>query len=257
MADQPSSAEDVVVICPALDEEATIDGVVRTALKSPRVRAVWVVDNNSSDATADRAVMAGAHVVRCETIGKSEAVRTGLHEVKGYALLNAVRTIVLLDGDLEGLRPDHIEALVAPLDPGTVDMVCGHLCNDSGRRFFLPLPLHVLTGQRAVTIEVLERVDWERWKGYLLEVGLTAVVQRTKVRRVMLSGVTHTRREMRGSKGWMKGSVLPPRVRGLAIRGQVGIAFCGIYARSTVQRCGNDSATSRIGNRDTESLPQA
>ena len=61
------------VIIPALDEEATIADVVRSAMEAG-ARRVVVVDNGSVDQTPKRAVEAGARVVREEIRGYGKHV---------------------------------------------------------------------------------------------------------------------------------------------------------------------------------------
>jgi len=53
----------VSVVIPALDEEEPIAGVVRECLATGLPNEVIVVDNGSTDRTADRAHEAGARVV--------------------------------------------------------------------------------------------------------------------------------------------------------------------------------------------------
>jgi glycosyltransferase involved in cell wall biosynthesis len=104
---------ELAVLIPALDCEATIGSVVRSArLHVPRV---LVVDDGSRDATGDAAKAAGADVVRHPANrGKGAALRTGLR-----ALLAAGATHALaMDGDGQHLA-DEIPALLraAAADP--------------------------------------------------------------------------------------------------------------------------------------------
>jgi glycosyltransferase involved in cell wall biosynthesis len=215
----------VVVLIPALNEEETIASVVRASLQVGRVTSVVVVDNNSSDRTASLASTIGACVVSCAEIGKAQAVKAGLRAIEEMSSSREATGVVLLDGDLRGLRPHHIDALIDPLGEDSNEMVCGHLAKTRARHFFLPIPMHVLTGQRAVTFEALNRVDWEKSKGYFLEVELSRAVPRTNTRRLILDGVTHTRREHRKDDAWIGSSRLPASVAGPWIRLRVAIAF--------------------------------
>ena len=81
----------VVAIVPALNEEGAIGGVVAAAL--PHVDEVIVVDNGSTDATAEVARSAGARVVLQSERGYGAACMAGVD-----AAPNA-RTYVFLDGD--------------------------------------------------------------------------------------------------------------------------------------------------------------
>src|SRR5512146_34263 len=108
----------VSVVIPALDEEASIAGVVR-AIPIDLVSEVIVVDNGSSDATAVRAREAGARVVSQSERGYGRACRTGVEAVSTHA-----DVIAFLDGDGSD-PPEAIERLLAPLAAGTHDFVLG------------------------------------------------------------------------------------------------------------------------------------
>lgn len=79
----------VSVIFPAYNEEASIADAVRDFRSVSAVDEVLVVDNNSRDATADRAQQAGARVV-CETRqGYGYALRRGLQEADADLIVMA------------------------------------------------------------------------------------------------------------------------------------------------------------------------
>jgi glycosyltransferase involved in cell wall biosynthesis len=106
----------VAVLIPALDCEATLDAIVRGA--RAHVAQVLVVDDGSSDGTAQVAAAAGAVVLRHRSNrGKGEALRTGMR-----ALLDTGAThAITLDGDGQHL-PDDIPALLraAEADPSAL-----------------------------------------------------------------------------------------------------------------------------------------
>jgi len=96
----------IVAVIPALDEAATIGGIVA---RLRRKVGVIVVDDASTDGTADHARLAGAiHVVRhCRQRGKAAALRTGFAE----ALRHGATGVVTLDGDGQH-DPDDLPRLV-------------------------------------------------------------------------------------------------------------------------------------------------
>jgi len=107
----------LVVIIPALNEEATIADVVRRVprdidrIDAVEVVEVVVVDDGSSDATADHARDAGATVVshpRNEGVGVAFA--TGV----ATALERGADLVVNMDGDGQ-FRPEDIPALIEPI----------------------------------------------------------------------------------------------------------------------------------------------
>jgi glycosyltransferase involved in cell wall biosynthesis len=106
----------VSIVIPALDEAATISDVVLRLRASAPWREVIVVDDGSSDSTADVARRAGAHVVRHPyNKGNGAAVKTGIRHASGEYVL-------ILDGDGQH-SPDDARRIVAPL--GDYDLVVG------------------------------------------------------------------------------------------------------------------------------------
>jgi glycosyltransferase involved in cell wall biosynthesis len=79
----------VSVVFPAYNEEAGIAAAVRDFGELEAVDEVVVVDNNSRDDTATRAMRAGAHVVREPSQGYGNALRRGLAEAQGEYIVLA------------------------------------------------------------------------------------------------------------------------------------------------------------------------
>jgi len=98
---------ELAALIPALDCEATIQAVVQgTRWFVPRV---LVVDDGSSDRTADAAKAAGAEVLRQPANrGKGAALRAGLEALQRYGVTH----VVTLDGDGQHL-PEDIPRLLA------------------------------------------------------------------------------------------------------------------------------------------------
>ena len=251
----------IYVLSPALNEEETVFSVVEEALKVPAVEAVVVVDNGSVDKTANEARRAGATVVSCAEIGKAQAVREGFRAIRSLPSVDEnTDVVVLLDADLRGLNRDHIEILVAPLASGSIEMVCGHLGRSLFPRFLLPVPLAALTGQRAMTFRALAGVDWHRCKGYFLEVrGLNQAVASAQTERVLLRGVTHTRREQKANRDWAAPSRLPRLLVGPWIRVRVAVTYLGLvlYSLSRFACRAVRSVLTRPGRRALSGAPPA
>ena len=119
----PSGNQQITVICPALNESATI-GPLCTAIRAlPMNVELLIVDDGSTDDTAERARSAGATVIEHErTRGNGAAVKTGLARARGDF-------IVLIDGDGQH-DPSAIPLLVQQLSAGA-DLVVG--CRTSYR----------------------------------------------------------------------------------------------------------------------------
>jgi len=109
---------DVTVVVPAYNEEAVVAGVV-SGLCAEFGRVV-VVDDGSSDATADLARAAGARVVRHPgNLGQGAALQTGF----AYALTDPdMRFVITFDSDGQHRVEDALSLLEIARDSG-VDVV--------------------------------------------------------------------------------------------------------------------------------------
>src|SRR5467141_3234385 len=84
----------IVAAIPAYNEGPTIGSVVLKARQF--ASEVVVIDDGSTDDTANTAALAGAHVIRhARNLGKGMAIRTGWL----YARERDLEALVLLDGD--------------------------------------------------------------------------------------------------------------------------------------------------------------
>ena len=108
----------VSVIIPALNEEEPIGDVVRQVIETGIPREVLVVDNGSTDRTAERARNAGARVVSAPR-GYGRACAAGATAVSGDC-----DVIVFLDGDGSDV-PQFISDLLGPIEKGEKDFVIG------------------------------------------------------------------------------------------------------------------------------------
>lgn len=106
-------------VIPAFNEARSIADVVGGVRAS--VDRVIVVDDGSTDGTAERARAAGADVVVHDANrGKGHAVRTGLARV----LEGEFTHVLLLDGDMQHL-PSEASSLLAEADRGGAEVVLG------------------------------------------------------------------------------------------------------------------------------------
>jgi glycosyltransferase involved in cell wall biosynthesis len=106
------------VIIPCLNEEEPISDVVRDVL-AQGVGEVIVVDNGSTDRTAERAEAAGARVVREPRRGYGRACAAGL-----AALRPGAEIVCFLDGDGSDV-PSFIGAVIALVANNEADFVIG------------------------------------------------------------------------------------------------------------------------------------
>jgi len=108
------------IILPALNEQATIGDLINT-IGGVTPTPIWVVDDCSEDATAERASRAGARVIRLpERLGAWGAVQTGLREATRMDL----DFVVTMDADGQH-DPLDIPGLMEPVLSGKAEVVIG------------------------------------------------------------------------------------------------------------------------------------
>lgn len=111
----------VSVVLPALDEQDTVAGVVEAVrpLLGTLVHELVVLDSGSTDATAARALAAGARVVSREEALPGVAPVPGKGEVLWRSLAaTSGDVVVFLDADLVELDAGFVTALLGPLLTG-------------------------------------------------------------------------------------------------------------------------------------------
>lgn len=126
----------VVAIIPALNEEGSIGQVV-AAVPRDVVTEVIVVDNGSTDRTAEVAGAAGATVVPQQERGYGAACHAGLMAADGADLL------VFLDGDHSDV-PEETPLVLNPILSRHADLVIGSRL--AGRREKGAMPPHAMFG---------------------------------------------------------------------------------------------------------------
>jgi glycosyltransferase involved in cell wall biosynthesis len=125
------------LIIPALNEAVVIGDVV-AAVPPALVAEIVVVDNGSTDGTADAAARAGARVVREPRRGYGAACAAGVR-----ALAADAEVAAFLDGD-GSQDPRELPRVLEPLEHGTADFVLG--ARPIGRHH----PLHASLGSGLV-----------------------------------------------------------------------------------------------------------
>jgi glycosyltransferase involved in cell wall biosynthesis len=109
----------VSVVIPALNEEEPIAGLVQAVAATRVPTEIIVVDNGSTDQTAERACAAGARVITEPRRGYGRACAAGIH-----ALSPECDIIVFLDGDGSDC-PEFMDQLVDPILTEKYDFVIG------------------------------------------------------------------------------------------------------------------------------------
>jgi glycosyltransferase involved in cell wall biosynthesis len=130
-----------LAVVPAYNEAQTVASVVRAIHKAAPGFDVLVVDDGSTDRTAESAERAGARVLRLPfNLGIGGAVQAGFT----FARDNDYRLMVQVDAD-EQHDPGEIRRLLDAMEANpTVDMVCGS--RFLTRDFRYPAPISRRTG---------------------------------------------------------------------------------------------------------------
>lgn len=111
----------IVVIIPAYNEERSIAKVIQE-LPGNLVTEIIVVDNNSTDKTADTAKQAGATVLFQELKGYGNACLRGIDYLKTMKIPPSI--VVFVDGDYSDY-PEQLPLLIKPIVDKDYDMVIG------------------------------------------------------------------------------------------------------------------------------------
>jgi glycosyltransferase involved in cell wall biosynthesis len=112
----------ISIIIPALNEEEPIAAVVRACLTTGLPGEVIVVDNGSTDRTAEQARAAGAKVISEPTPGYGRACAAGIRALSLPQSRDDV--VVFLDGDGSDC-PEFMPQLVEPILRGEQDFMIG------------------------------------------------------------------------------------------------------------------------------------
>jgi glycosyltransferase involved in cell wall biosynthesis len=213
----PSPAIVIDAVIPARDEAATIAEVVAACRGCRYVRDVIVVDDGSTDQTAELARCAGARVVQREEGGsKAHAMRAGVAATDAPALLFA-------DGDLLGVTSRHLDAICQPFVEGRAVMSIGWF--DYGVWNPVVLRLPPTTGERVLPRWVFEAVSPDQLHGYTIEFMINKVVAEHALPTTsrIMAGVTHrTKRDKFGKwEGYRRTWRMFWQLLGLPLRGVV------------------------------------
>ena len=210
----------LVVVLPALNEEATVGQVVRAIpTRIPgvdRVEAV-VIDDGSTDSTAEEARDAVARVVSHGwRRGVGNAFSTGIET----ALAMGADYIVNMDSDGQ-FDPADIPALLEPLLDGRAEFVT---CTRFGKPEYQPeMPWVKKWGNRMMC----RIVNWIIWGGQFTDVscGFRAYTRPTALKLNLFGGFTYTQESFidLASKG-VRMVEVPLRVRGVREHGRSRVA---------------------------------
>jgi glycosyltransferase involved in cell wall biosynthesis len=125
-----SDLSSCLAVVPAYNERATVGRVVHALHRKTPQLDVLVIDDGSTDATAELAEEAGAHVLRMPfNLGIGGAVQAGFK----YAAENGYDYMVQVDGDGQHDPGEISKLFAAAQGPDRADMICGsRFANETG-----------------------------------------------------------------------------------------------------------------------------
>ena len=130
----------ISVVIPTYNEAPAIAEVI-AAVPQNKIQEIIVVDNGSTDGTAEKATAAGARVIHEPRKGYGWACWAGANSVRNSDI------IVFLDGDRSD-DPAQLERIAAPVIQGQADLVIGSRIG--GKLEKGSMPLHAKLGNRAI-----------------------------------------------------------------------------------------------------------
>ena len=180
------------IIIPAFNEASRIGKVLRAVLQCKLASEVVVVCDGCTDSTAAIATgIAGVKVVVLPTNqGKGAAMAAG-------AAATTAEVVAFVDADLDGLRGEHVDAIIEPVLARRCEMCVGlfrggRIWSDAAHRI-----TPYLSGQRAVRRDLLKQVPYLAELRLGAEMALTQAARRRgwRVLRVSLAGVSNCHKE--------------------------------------------------------------
>ena len=136
-----------LAIIPCHNEALSISATIEEIKEFAEGIEIWVVDNNSSDATGSIAKSLGVRVLNCPTLGKGYAVRQAFSEVNEH-----FDVIFMVDGD-HTYDVTNIQSAFQSVITGGYDMVIGRRIQTKQARGDRDLPYRSghTTGNKALS----------------------------------------------------------------------------------------------------------
>lgn len=211
--------ETAAVVIPVFNEGERIFEVIDAACNSDHTKEVIVVNDGSTDNTANllRRLDNVTVLTHPQNKGKGETMDTGMRLVQDRGYDGAV----FLDGDLHGIKPSHVDQLVEPLKIEDSYMSIGYL---GLRKAVLKKAVlnrwGALSGQRAIRTEVWDLLNNQDKHGFNIEAALNVRLRKHNlhhtIARVALEGVSHVGK-LQKEDSWPKAMAAYVRTYGAAL----------------------------------------
>ncbi len=194
----------VSIVIPAYNESKTVEKVIKVINSLDCVSEIIVVDDGSSDETANIAQNAGATViVHSKNKGKGAAIKTGFENSTGDI-------VAFIDADLKNLTSKQVEKIIKPILDGKADITKTKFKRKAGRvteltakpllnSFFPELKYdQPLSGQFAATRAFLSRIKFEEDYGVDIGIILDADVRGMRIKEVDIGEIEHVHSSIEG-----------------------------------------------------------
>lgn len=189
-------------VVPARNEASTVAAVVAACRDCRFTDQVIVVDDGSTDRTAEAAAAAGAKVVRRQ-LEPGAAAGSKAHAMEIGVAASSAEAILFCDADCVGLTSAHLEDVCRPVVEHRAAMSLGWF--DYGWLNPLVLRLPPTTGERAMPRWVWDAVPAAKRNGYSIEIMINEVVAEARLPTVSMIMVGVGHRTKRDKLGRLRG----------------------------------------------------
>lgn len=166
MARQENRRRRVSVVIPVYNEGERVRGVLEPLLRCEEIEEIIVVDDGSTDNTAEIISQYKVRYLKLEkNSGKGVAMDRGVQEAKNEVIL-------FCDGDLVGVNPQVVKELTTPVLEEQIEMFVAMQNRKSYALRFLIVFVPLLGGLRVLTKKLWNELPEYYKTGFRIEVGL-------------------------------------------------------------------------------------